>query len=330
MLHVKAYRNFVLNTRTSTYQNPISFFVKPLQKRESVSKKLPNAYRFGFNGMERTDEVYGAGNEYTTEFRQYDPRLGRWLSIDPEFRAYAWQSPYVAFDNNPIVKTDPRGDAPGDPKKTSQAAEKGVEAANKSQGKLNDGKAAAACNIGVKTAVKEATGSKSLYAKSEGGSVPGTGQANNIGTALAKNQIPDFVSFDGDYAAMQEAANNGEIIIGVYNTAEKGGGGHIIMIVPGELSDRGFPQKMETGKNRRESKTPLNDNMGSKTRAATKYYIYKPALSNSNSEEVQSKTSMPNQQIIRSAPPTVPSDYFENSSAPILRDVGDLLRTIGY
>ncbi|MEZ4929190.1 MAG: hypothetical protein R2777_04175 [Chitinophagales bacterium] len=35
-------------------------------------------YRFGFNGMEKDDEVSGDGNQYTTEFRQYDPRLGRW------------------------------------------------------------------------------------------------------------------------------------------------------------------------------------------------------------------------------------------------------------
>jgi RHS repeat-associated protein len=72
-------------------------------------------YRYGFNGMEKDDEVKGSGNSYTTEFRQCDPRLGRWLSIDPLFRSFPWQSPYVAFDNNPIRKVDPRGDAAGDP-----------------------------------------------------------------------------------------------------------------------------------------------------------------------------------------------------------------------
>lgn len=72
--------------------------------------------------MEKDDEVKGSGNSYTTEFRQYDPRLGRWLSIDPEFKAFAWQSPYVAFDNNPISKTDPRGDAAGDGDKRAAKA----------------------------------------------------------------------------------------------------------------------------------------------------------------------------------------------------------------
>jgi RHS repeat-associated protein len=40
-------------------------------------------YRFGFNGMEKDDEMIGSGNSYTTYFRQYDPRLGRWKCMDP-------------------------------------------------------------------------------------------------------------------------------------------------------------------------------------------------------------------------------------------------------
>ena len=59
--------------------------------------------------MERDDEVSGAGNSYTTEFRQYDSRLGRWLSLDPLMAKYPHQSPYVAFNNNPIYFIDPNG-----------------------------------------------------------------------------------------------------------------------------------------------------------------------------------------------------------------------------
>ncbi len=66
-------------------------------------------YRYGFNGMEKDDEVKGSGNSYTTEFRQYDPRLGRWLTLDPLAAKFLWQSPYVAFDNNPIFYKDPKG-----------------------------------------------------------------------------------------------------------------------------------------------------------------------------------------------------------------------------
>ncbi|PHR44316.1 MAG: hypothetical protein COA32_14985 [Fluviicola sp.] len=68
-------------------------------------------YRYGFNGMEKDDEVKGEGNSYTTEFRQYDPRIMRWTSRDPMFANFPWQSPYVGFDNNPVVFNDPKGQA---------------------------------------------------------------------------------------------------------------------------------------------------------------------------------------------------------------------------
>src|SRR5690554_8239662 len=70
-----------------------------------------------FNGMEHDMEVSGEGNSYTTEFRQYDPRLGRWKSLDPLMSSFPNISPYVGFSNNPVVFTDPYGLAPtnGDP-----------------------------------------------------------------------------------------------------------------------------------------------------------------------------------------------------------------------
>jgi RHS repeat-associated protein len=83
---------------------------------------LSSSYRYAFNSMERDDEVKGSGNSYTTEFRQYDLRLGRWLTLDPLFSNFPWQSPYCAFDNNPIYFTDPLGLAAegGDDKKEDQ------------------------------------------------------------------------------------------------------------------------------------------------------------------------------------------------------------------
>lgn len=68
------------------------------------------AYRYGFNGQEKDDEVKGSGNSYTTLYRQNDPRLGRWLSIDPRAAQMPWQSPYNSMDNNPILYNDPLGD----------------------------------------------------------------------------------------------------------------------------------------------------------------------------------------------------------------------------
>jgi hypothetical protein len=48
--------------------------------------------------------------------------LGRWLTLDPLFSNFPWQSPYCAFDNNPIYFTDPLGLAAegGDDKKEDQ------------------------------------------------------------------------------------------------------------------------------------------------------------------------------------------------------------------
>ncbi len=73
---------------------------------------LANAdpYDYGFQGMKKDDNQKGVGNEYTTYFRQYDPRVGRWLSLDPEMEKYAPFSPYQAFNNNSIAFSDPLGD----------------------------------------------------------------------------------------------------------------------------------------------------------------------------------------------------------------------------
>lgn len=71
-----------------------------------------NQYRYAFNGMEKDDEIKGTGNSYTTFFRQYDPRLGRWFSLDPAMASFPDQSPYAFSFNNPISFSDPDGDCP--------------------------------------------------------------------------------------------------------------------------------------------------------------------------------------------------------------------------
>jgi len=67
-------------------------------------------YRYGYQGSEKDNEVKGEGNSYTTHFRQLDPRLGRWLTIDPKASSLPWQSPYCSMDNNPVWHNDPLGD----------------------------------------------------------------------------------------------------------------------------------------------------------------------------------------------------------------------------
>ena len=72
-----------------------------------AGRGFSGSYRFGYQGSEKDNEVSGDGNSYTTEFRQLDPRLGRWFSVDPEF--FPWQSPYTSMDNNPIRNVDRDG-----------------------------------------------------------------------------------------------------------------------------------------------------------------------------------------------------------------------------
>lgn len=68
------------------------------------------SYRYGYQGSEGDNEVKGNENSYTTEFRQLDPRLGRWTSLDPLLKNFPWQSPYISMDNGPIKFNDVKGE----------------------------------------------------------------------------------------------------------------------------------------------------------------------------------------------------------------------------
>jgi hypothetical protein len=67
-----------------------------------------SAYRYGFNGQEKDNEIYGDGKSYTAEFWQYDARLGRRWNVDPKPNSSI--SPYATFADNPILFSDPIGD----------------------------------------------------------------------------------------------------------------------------------------------------------------------------------------------------------------------------
>jgi RHS repeat-associated protein len=73
---------------------------------ELDGRTVSGGYRYGYQGSEKDNEFKGNGNSYTTEFRQLDPRLGRWLSVDPMYAKFPWQSPYCAMDDNPIRIND--------------------------------------------------------------------------------------------------------------------------------------------------------------------------------------------------------------------------------
>ncbi|ATL48198.1 hypothetical protein COR50_14075 [Chitinophaga caeni] len=47
-------------------------------------------FRYGFNGQENDNEVKGEWNQQDYGMRVCDPRLGRFLSVDPLTREYPW------------------------------------------------------------------------------------------------------------------------------------------------------------------------------------------------------------------------------------------------
>ena len=69
------------------------------------------AYRYGFNGKENDNEVKGDGNQQDYGARIYDPRLGRFLSVDPLSGKFPNESPYSYAGDNPIGMIDPDGQA---------------------------------------------------------------------------------------------------------------------------------------------------------------------------------------------------------------------------
>uniref|UniRef100_UPI0018F4309D RHS repeat-associated core domain-containing protein n=1 Tax=Gynurincola endophyticus TaxID=2479004 RepID=UPI0018F4309D len=73
-----------------------------------AKKELGNssAYRYGFNGKENDNEVKGEGNQQDYGMRIYDPRLGKFLSVDPLSVEYPWYTPYQFAGNTPIQAVD--------------------------------------------------------------------------------------------------------------------------------------------------------------------------------------------------------------------------------
>ncbi len=63
-------------------------------------------YRYGFNGKENDNEVKGEGNQQDYGMRIYDPRLGRFLSVDPLFQTYPWYTPFQFASNSPMANVD--------------------------------------------------------------------------------------------------------------------------------------------------------------------------------------------------------------------------------
>ncbi|MCB0738738.1 MAG: hypothetical protein KDC92_14585 [Bacteroidetes bacterium] len=63
-------------------------------------------YRYSFNGKEQDPEWGGNGNMYDYGFRIYNPRIAKFLSVDPLTKSYPWYTPYQFAGNKPIWAID--------------------------------------------------------------------------------------------------------------------------------------------------------------------------------------------------------------------------------
>jgi RHS repeat-associated protein len=68
-----------------------------------------DSYRYGFQGQEMDNEIKGEGNSVNYKFRMYDSRVARFLSIDPMFSEYPWNSTYAFAENKLGLGTELEG-----------------------------------------------------------------------------------------------------------------------------------------------------------------------------------------------------------------------------
>src|SRR5690606_2722688 len=79
--------------------------------RQYYDSNDSSGYRLGFNGQEKDNEVSGVGNSLDFGARIYDPRLGKWLSVDPLWISYPSHVPYAFAINLPTTVIDIAGES---------------------------------------------------------------------------------------------------------------------------------------------------------------------------------------------------------------------------
>ncbi len=101
-----------LNNNTVDYFNPQVVSAQdyyPFGMLQPGRSYNAGGYRFGFNGKENHNEVKGVGNQQDYGMRISDPRIGRFLSVDPITKEYPELTPYQFARNRPIDGIDQDG-----------------------------------------------------------------------------------------------------------------------------------------------------------------------------------------------------------------------------
>lgn len=112
--YVFQYKDHLGNVRLSYAKNPVTQVLEIIEennyypfglKHKGYNDYLATNNKYKYNGKELQDELQL--NVYDMSARNYDPALARFTSLDP-ITHYS-QSPYSAFNNNPIYWADPSG-----------------------------------------------------------------------------------------------------------------------------------------------------------------------------------------------------------------------------
>jgi RHS repeat-associated protein len=84
----------------------ITYYPFGMISRSVFTSSLGLGYRYGFNDKENDADVKGDGDQIDYGMRIYDPRLGRFLSVDPLQKRFAFYSTYQYSGNTPIQAID--------------------------------------------------------------------------------------------------------------------------------------------------------------------------------------------------------------------------------
>ncbi|MFG4002080.1 RHS repeat domain-containing protein [Flavobacterium aquidurense] len=112
--YVFQYKDHLGNVRVSYAKNPQTQVLEIIEennyypfglKHKGYNDYLPIANKYKYNGKELQDEL--GLNMYDMDMRQYDPAIARWIVQDPI--VHHNQSPYSAFNGNPVYWADPSG-----------------------------------------------------------------------------------------------------------------------------------------------------------------------------------------------------------------------------
>jgi RHS repeat-associated protein len=159
-------------------------------------------YRYGFNGKENDNEIKGEGNQLDYGARIYDPRLGKFLSVDPLEQEYPELTPYQFASNRPIDGIDVDG--------TEFSKAKLLEILGQAKAKL--GPLATESAIVLRVSFNAATNANTF------------GISDNLPGFLSTNNLDDY---DNDYDKSLYLYGRilGDVAAGLQGGAEIGAGG---------------------------------------------------------------------------------------------------------